>query len=63
MKTDRLRVMSDLEIIEWARDSALPMDRVLEILCDIHINIARIDPPIEWLRRPAASSVNRTLHS
>lgn len=63
MKTDRMRVMSDLEIIEWARDSDLPMDRVLEILCNIHINVARIDPPIDWLRGPAATTVNRTLHS
>ena len=56
MKTDRLRVMSDLEIIEWARDADISMERVLDILCDIHINLARIDPPAEWLRRSTAGS-------
>jgi hypothetical protein len=63
IKTDQRRVMSDLEIIEWAHDSAVPMERVLEILSEIHINMARLEPPVEWLRGPAKSSINRTLHS
>lgn len=63
MKTDRRRVMSDLEIIEWARDAEIPMDRVLEILGDIHINVARLEPPVEWLRRTNTSLANRTLDS
>ena len=63
MKADHLRVMSDLEVIEWARDVGLPMDRVLEILGEIHINVARLDPPVEWLRRANVNSVSRTLKS
>jgi hypothetical protein len=63
MKADRIRVMNDLEVIEWARDIGLPMDRVLEILGDIHINIARLDPPAEWVKRSTAATVNRTLYS
>jgi hypothetical protein len=50
MKADRRRVMNDLEIIVWARDAGLPMERVIEILGDIHINQARLDPPLEWCR-------------
>lgn len=63
MKADARRVMSDLEIIEWARDAMVPMERVLEILGDIHINVARLDPPAEWLRRPATGSIKPTLKS
>ena len=63
MKADRIRVMNDLEVIEWARDAGLPMDRVIEILGDIHINVARLDPPVEWLRRLNTGSVNRTMNS
>lgn len=63
MKTDSIRVMNDLEVIEWARDAGLPMDRVLEILGDIHINVARLDPPVEWLRRSNTGSVSRTMNS
>ena len=58
MKADRRRVMNDLEIIEWARDAQVPMERVIEILGDIHINVARLDPPAEWLRRPVTGSKN-----
>ena len=50
MKADRRKVVSDLEAIEWARDAGVPMERVIEILLDIHINVARLDPPAEWLR-------------
>ena len=63
MKADHIRVMNDLEVIEWARDMSLPMERVLEILGEIHINVARLDPPVEWLRRSVASPVNRILQS
>lgn len=58
MKADQRRVMNDLEIIEWARDAMVPMERVIEILGDIHINVARLDPPAEWLRRPVSGSKN-----
>jgi len=63
MKADRRRVMNDLEIIEWARDVQVSMDRVLEILGDIHINVSRLDPPAEWLRRPASGPVSLTMKS
>jgi|GEM_PF-588417 hypothetical protein len=63
MKADHQRVMNDLEVIEWARDAGLPMERVLEILGEIHINVARLDPPAEWLRRSNTGSVNRTMNS
>jgi hypothetical protein len=63
MKADRRRVMNDLEIIEWARDAGLPMERVLDILGEIHINVARLDPPVEWVRATAAGAKNRTLKS
>ena len=55
MKTDARRVVSDLEVIEWAHDAGVPMDRVIEILSEIHINVARLDPPVEWVNRTAAS--------
>ena len=58
MKGDRLGVMKDLEISEWARDVGVPMNRVLEILGLIHINIARLDPPHEWVRRSTSNSLN-----
>ena len=63
MKTDRRRVMNDLEVIEWARDAGVPMERVIEILTDIHINVARLDPPVEWIRRTHTSASNLTLDS
>ncbi|HEY0980950.1 MULTISPECIES: hypothetical protein [unclassified Schlesneria] len=63
MKTDRRRVMNDLEVIEWARDAGVPMERVIEILTEIHINVARLDPPVEWVRRTHASLSNLTLDS
>ncbi len=63
MKTDKRRVMSDLEVIEWAHEAEVSMERVLEILSDIHINVARLDPPVEWLRRHPACAVNRILDS
>lgn len=63
MKTDRLRVMSDLEIIDWAHEVGVPMERVLAILGDIHINVARLDPPAEWLRRTVVGSHSRILKS
>ena len=50
MKADRRRVINDLEAIEWARDAGVPMERVIKILLDIHINVARLDPPAEWVR-------------
>lgn len=63
MKTDRRRVISDLEVIVWARDAGVSMDRVLEILGEIHINDARLDPPLEWLRRPGVTPISRTMNS
>ena len=63
MKADHIRVMNDLEVIEWARDVGLPMERVLEVLGVIHINVARLDPPVEWLRRGSGHAVTRTLKS
>ena len=55
MKTDRRRVMNDLEIIDWAHSAGVPIERVLEILGEIHINVARLDPPVEWVKRATAS--------
>ena len=63
MKTDRRRVINDLEVIEWARDAGVPMERVLEILGEIQINVARLDPPVEWVRRADSSFSSRTLDS
>jgi hypothetical protein len=34
----------------WALDEGLPMEQVREILESIHINVARLDPPVEWVR-------------
>lgn len=37
--------MDNLEVIIWAHDDELPMERVLEILELIDINRARLEPP------------------
>lgn len=63
MKSDRLRVMNDLEVIVWARDTGLPMDRIIEILSSIHINNARLDPPVEWCRHWCNDRSIRTMPS
>ena len=55
MKADRRRVMNDLEVLDWAHSAKVPIERVLEILGDIHINIARLDPPVEWVNLASAS--------
>ena len=34
----------NLNIINWALDAALPMDRVIDILAEIDVNRARLDP-------------------
>jgi hypothetical protein len=55
MKTDCRRVMDNFEVINWALTAGIPSERVIEILGDIHINVARLDPPVEWLRYSTAS--------
>ena len=59
MKADHIRVMNDLEVIEWAHDAKVPMSRVLEILGEIHINVSRLDPPAEWIRQSPANTAHR----
>lgn len=55
MKTDKRRVMDNYDIIDWAVSVGIPSERVLEILGDIHINVARLEPPVEWLRQAPAT--------
>lgn len=55
MKTDKRRVMDNYDIIDWAISAGIPSERVLEILGEIHINVARLEPPVEWLRQAPAT--------
>jgi len=50
MKQPHCPVIENLEVMLWALDAGLPMEPVREILESIHINVARLDPPCEWVR-------------
>jgi len=50
MKRGHRPVIENLEVMLWALDEGLPMEQVREILESIHINLARLDPPVEWVR-------------